>query len=77
MRPSPMELVERLKFDLSVAPGICCICKKKPVGPMLELGLKHEGMDHDVTVCRHCLAEYAPTTLAAIEEEVRCQDARA
>lgn len=60
--------METLRLALDVPDEFCCICTKVPK-TRLVLDVVVEGQATRVSICRDCLAEYAPETLAAIEEE--------
>lgn len=61
-------MAETLRLDLDVPDEFCCICKKLPVYRLI-LDVVYEGRAARVSVCRDCLAEYAPELLAEVEAE--------
>lgn len=60
---------ETLRLDLTTPDEFCSICKKVPI-IRLMLDLLVDGDPYKVSVCRDCLAEYAPAALAVIEGAV-------
>jgi hypothetical protein len=63
-------MTESLRLDLGVDPEFCCICTKLPTLRLIMEVVTPDGQKATVSICRDCLAEYAPETLAAIEDEV-------
>lgn len=63
---------EHLRLSLDAPEGACSICHMEPTGNKLILGLTERGGDDErtVTVCRHCLSEFAPNLLAELESEL-------
>lgn len=58
----------KLTISLNVEEGHCGICQKEPVEERLIIDATLNGESfRNVTVCRHCLAEYAPDLLDYIE----------
>lgn len=66
-----MSGVETLRLDLSIPDEFCSICKKVPI-IRLTLDLLVDGERFRVSVCRDCLAEYAPELLTEIEDAAGC-----
>ena len=58
---------ETLTLDLTVPDEFCCICRKLPRCERLQLSVVYEGEPAEVSICRDCMAEYAPEMLAEIE----------
>jgi len=60
---------ETLTIDTRMPLGTCAVCRTEPRAERLDMDLKLEGQPYRVTICRPCLAEFAPGVLAAIEKE--------
>lgn len=58
---------ETLRLDLTVPDEFCCICSKLPRSERLLLDVVYDGESARVSICRDCLAEYAPAMLSEIE----------
>lgn len=60
-----------LRLDLDVPSGTCGICRMVPIAEKLDMSIfGPDGVKHFVTVCRHCLSEFAPSLLAVLEEDL-------
>ena len=58
---------ERLTMEVDPPVGQCSVCRKTCEGNRLDLDGEVDGRTVHVRVCRFCLAEHAPSLLAAIE----------
>jgi hypothetical protein len=68
-----MNTGESIRLDLDTPKGICACCQHEPRGPFLDVSIGSPGPDayelYSLTICRDCLAEYAPEGLALVEDE--------
>lgn len=65
-------MTERLTLDLHVPLGTCACCRMElPEGrESLRLDVLADGQPMTVDVCRYCMAERVPETLAQMETEM-------